>query len=100
MEAGKVLLGTLAGVAIGAVVGILLAPDKGSETRRKIAQKGSEYTGGIKDTIGGLKDKYNDVVDGVTSKLESFAGHGEDMADNFKTAGSQAKEAVNTAAGR
>ena len=83
METGKILLGTLAGVAIGAVVGVLMAPDKGSETRRKLAQKGTDLTGGLKDKYSGLKDKYNDLVDGVTDKLESMTGKGgEDMAQN------------------
>ena len=36
MKAGKVFLGVLAGVAAGAVLGILFAPDKGSKTRKKI----------------------------------------------------------------
>ncbi|MBF0694404.1 MAG: YtxH domain-containing protein [Flavobacterium sp.] len=79
------LLGTLAGIAIGAVVGILMAPDKGVETRRKIGKKGSQYTGDLKDRIGGLKDKYNDVVDGVTSKLESMVG-GESGSGSANTA--------------
>jgi gas vesicle protein len=36
MSSGKFFWGVLAGVAAGALLGVLLAPDKGSETRRKI----------------------------------------------------------------
>lgn len=56
MNTGKVLLGVLAGAAVGASLGILFAPDKGSETRKKIAQKGVD----IKDTV---KDKFDGFVD-------------------------------------
>ncbi|HEX9979813.1 MAG TPA: YtxH domain-containing protein [Flavobacterium sp.] len=77
METGKVVLGTLAGIAIGAALGVLLAPDKGSETRRKITQRGTGYAGDLKNKYDGLKDKYNDLVDGVTSKLESMTGGGD-----------------------
>ncbi len=39
------------GMAVGAVIGVLLAPDKGSETRKKI-------TGNAKDLADGLKSRF------------------------------------------
>ncbi len=54
----KTLLGFLAGAAVGALAGILLAPDKGSETRKKISKK----TGDLGDS---LKGQFNDFIDGV-----------------------------------
>jgi gas vesicle protein len=36
MSSGKVILGIIAGASIGAIAGILLAPDKGTATRKKI----------------------------------------------------------------
>jgi gas vesicle protein len=65
----KILLGFIAGAAIGGALGILLAPDKGSETRRKIVEKGSDLGDSLTDSLSGLgetvKEKFNDVVDGV-----------------------------------
>ncbi len=65
----KILLALVAGVAIGGVLGVLLAPDKGSETRRKLAEKGADLSDTLSDTISGfgdaVKDKFNDAVDGV-----------------------------------
>ena len=60
---GKVLLGVLAGVAAGAVLGILFAPDKGSVTRRKIVDTGEDYA----DTV---KEKFNEFVDTMSEKFE------------------------------
>ena len=61
----KILLGFIAGAAIGGALGILLAPDKGSETRRRISEKGSEIGDSIADFGDSVKEKFNDVVDGV-----------------------------------
>ncbi|HEY4107994.1 YtxH domain-containing protein [Puia sp.] len=61
----KILLGFIAGAAIGGALGILLAPDKGSETRRRIVEKGNEFGDSIVDLGETVKDKFNDVVDGV-----------------------------------
>jgi gas vesicle protein len=63
MGSGKVLLGVLAGVAIGATLGILFAPDKGSATRKKISQKSDDY-------IDALKEKFDEFLESITEKFE------------------------------
>jgi gas vesicle protein len=67
MGNSKLLFGFLAGAAIGGALGILLAPDKGTETRRKIMEKGND----LGDSI---KDKFNDVVDGVKDNFSKMRG--------------------------
>ena len=62
MSAEKVLIGVVAGMAVGAIVGVLFAPDKGSETRSKIVSKGE-------DTIHGLKLKVSNLMDMLAEKL-------------------------------
>lgn len=54
MSRGKIILGALAGIAAGALVGILFAPDKGAETRKKIIHKGEDYVDSLKGKINGL----------------------------------------------
>jgi len=85
MSTGKIVLGTLAGIAIGAAIGVLLAPDKGSETRKKIIKKKGELTDGLKDKYENLKGKYNNALDGAADKLESYAQKGEDLAKDVKS---------------
>ena len=54
-----VALALLAGIAIGAGIGVLMAPEKGSKTRKKIK-------GGYCDATGELKSKYKDLKNKVS----------------------------------
>ncbi|MEP6701191.1 MAG: YtxH domain-containing protein [Bacteroidota bacterium] len=82
MSASKVLLGVVIGMAAGAAVGIMLAPDSGDKTRKKISKKGEAY-------VEDLKSKFNDFLDGFMSKVDSTKdeakGMAHDMVDSAKT---------------
>ena len=61
----KVLAAVLAGAAAGLIAGILVAPDKGSETRRKIgdaarnaADSVRDFAGSAMSTANGIREKY------------------------------------------
>jgi len=54
MLKGKIILGILAGAAAGALAGILFAPDKGADTRKKVVHKGGEYVDNLKGKVNGL----------------------------------------------
>jgi len=56
------------GFTLGLVTGLLLAPDKGSETRERISRKAND-----------LKEKFDDFVDTIAEKFESFKSDAEDM---------------------
>jgi gas vesicle protein len=66
---GKILLGVAAGAAAGAILGVLFAPDKGSETRDRIKQKGKEFSDGVREKFGKCKEKTDDVKVAVTDVL-------------------------------
>ncbi len=87
----KVVLGLLAGAAIGAIAGILFAPDKGSETRKKITKNTSEMGDQLKDT-------FNDFIDTVKDKYRSAKNEVEEVAEKGKgkvsTFTNQAKNSV------
>lgn len=62
----KTFLAFLGGAAAGAAIGILLAPDKGSETRRKIVSRAKDLTDGLSDAA---KDKYNELLNWKDSMM-------------------------------
>ena len=84
MGSGKVLLGVLAGVAVGATLGILFAPDKGSNTRKKISRKGDDYA-------EELEEQFNDFIEGITKNFEKMRQEAVHMAENGKQ---KAEEAI------
>jgi len=74
MSNSKTVLGFLAGAAVGSILGILFAPDKGTETRRRISETGSDVT-------DSLKSKFNDFVDGIRDTYQGVKDDAQDMAD-------------------
>lgn len=74
MSNSKTLLGFLAGAAVGSILGILFAPDKGTETRRKIGESSGDLT-------DSLKSKFSDFVDSIKESYQTVRGEAEDLAD-------------------
>jgi gas vesicle protein len=88
MSKGKLLTGVLAGAAAGAVLGILMAPDKGSETRKKIAQKGNDLSESVKDGVS----KFGDTV---SEKYKNIKGDAKQMMDKAKNKEAEISENYN-----
>ena len=65
--------GLLLGAAAGAVLGILYAPDKGSETRRKIKSKYRDFADDIHDTLEDIRDEYDNIVGNTPDDSSSRA---------------------------
>jgi gas vesicle protein len=52
------LVGLLAVAAAGVVAGLLFAPEKGKDLRRKIAEKGNDLKDKVKDRIKSNVDRF------------------------------------------
>ena len=71
---GKLVGALLVGAAIGGALGILFAPNKGSETRKKLLSQGED----LKDSV---KEKF-------TNLLQETKKDGELVKEKMKEAGS------------
>ncbi len=98
MKTNYVIAGFLAGVAAGAVLGILFAPDKGSETRKAIAQKSTDLMNGVSDQVNKLKgtvsDKYRNLKDGLENKYENLKEETDDLVQAGKDKAATMKAGV------
>lgn len=79
MSSGKLLLGVLGGVAAGALLGMLFAPEKGSRTRRKVSKKGEHY-------VEGLKEKFDEFLHSMAEKFEEVKEEYADYIEENKAA--------------
>jgi gas vesicle protein len=64
-NSSKILIALGAGIAVGGVLGLLFAPDKGVETRTKIAQKGKEFKEELSKRLKAVHEKQEEKVNGT-----------------------------------
>jgi gas vesicle protein len=87
MKTSKTILGILGAAAAGALLGVLFAPDKGSKTRQKIADKGKDYKNDFKGKIDHIVNKIStnsrDFMDKTKSKVNNTK---EEVSDGIEHA--------------
>jgi gas vesicle protein len=93
MESGKFVLGILAGVAIGATLGILFAPEKGSVTMHKISQKSGDYADELGEKfhefMNNIGDKYNEMKHEASKAAEQGKDKAKELANGAIAAAKQ-----------
>ncbi len=87
MKSANVLLGVLVGALAGAAVGVLMAPDKGSRTRKRITDMGEDYADNIRNAV-------SDLMETIGYSYEKSKGQAEDLISKGKSRYEQAKKEI------
>ena len=77
----KIVLGLVGGVALGVGIGLLMAPEKGADLRRKIG-----------DTAGGWADQLSDIFANAKGEMQNLRGKGTRAASELANKFSRTKE--------
>ena len=91
MSTRKIVLGTMAGITLGAVGGYLVASGKGSKIYNKVMDMGESY-------VNQFKSKMETQVDAAKEKYSDLMDSAEDMAQKGKAKYENTKKEIKTVA--
>ena len=82
---GKFMLGIIGGAAVGAALGILFAPAKGTVTRRRIATKTRDLKDEFTNRLEELVESAEEIIDEIKETASEFVhGNEEEEAPKRK----------------
>ncbi len=70
--------------AVGAIIGMLVAPEKGSELRKKITDATGDWTHQLSDLLAQGKEQLNTLKDKVSTETSKRVSEAESRVNNIK----------------
>lgn len=92
MSVGKFLAGCVIGGALGAVAGVLLAPQSGEETRDLLSDASKDVAKKTDKTVKEIQDKADTVVTDLQKKSDEIMEKIQSLINKQKNEGSEESE--------
>ena len=85
----NVVIGIAAAAAVGAAIGFLFAPEKGTELRKKVKQNANTWADELLDAIRKGKDNAQQMADDAQSKAKSWKNKAKDEYEDVTDTANQ-----------
>lgn len=94
----KIVLGLVTAAAAGAVIGLLFAPEKGTEIRDKVRETANGFASDLLDALQRGRQQYTDIKDNVEDKAKELKSKADEKITEVKDrVGDEAENAKNKA---
>lgn len=80
----KVLLAIIGAAAAGAIIGMLVAPEKGSDLRKKISDTAGDWTGQLSQLLATGKAQLENLKQTATNEAENLAEEGTESYNKVR----------------
>lgn len=80
----KVIIGIAGAAAVGAAIGMLLSPDKGSDLRKKVAKTSSDLLSEVLNLLSKDSKHFGDVKDKVVREAKDFVDENQARVNRVK----------------
>ena len=84
MKASNVALGVISGIAAGTILGVLFAPDKGTNTRKKIIDKQKSLRNSLRKKTNEFAENSSDNFHDLRAGTEEALEEGKSNLSNLK----------------
>jgi gas vesicle protein len=81
---GKVILAIIGAAAAGAIIGMLVAPEKGSDLRKKISDATSDWSNQLGQLLAQGKEQFQNLKNTATSEAENLTSESQERYNKVR----------------
>lgn len=81
---GKVLLAIIGAAAAGAIIGMLVAPEKGSDLRKKISDTAGDWSSQLSELLATGKAQLDNLKKTATTEAENLTDEATDSYNKVR----------------
>jgi gas vesicle protein len=81
---GKVLLAIIGAAAAGAIIGMLVAPEKGSDLRKRVSDTAGDWSNQLSQLLAQGKEQLQHLKNTATNEAENAGGEAEDRYNKVR----------------